>query len=1047
MPSTSISIREKGKKAFAAIASVLLVLSLSTLGLSSASSAPAASASEPASSAQGDFLVEDVSDEHMVPERVRALATKSVSPLALSDRISYLDATAKASAPESPQMFSIVEPGEVTYEPAMATYDFESPVVWKDTRHAKFIDRMDTADVAGYANTVYNNLKKFSDFDGVSDVLIEDDAYMLEDDENKWDATPDASATVGDVIRQDGLNYVVLAKIAVGDNTDWTSSDPRVDNVLNWSYAAWSAYLRDCPEYTYWYTRTLPQISLLPLNYSETKGRFAIVMVTDSKNAAGEETCVRNSQWDSAEKVKSTHSDMMAQVDSLVGQASVLGTDYDKLKLYNKWLCDNNSYQYGASTAEWIPFTAPAALLSMERGPVCEGYAKAMQLLCQRSSIPVTVQTGTTSEPHMWNLVQLAGSWYATDVTANDTGGTPERYLAAGSVTLGTTYKIDDSVVYSLTDGTPYMTFPFANAPQISASDYLVGDETIVSVPEEPIQVRYGQKVEELFPDPSALVKSNKEIEWCAWEDGGVPFSALGLQERRCIIQIAGAGEATTPTVRFEVLPVDVDPQISIATPTVEHTGSAIVPGVSVSHNGQAIDPSNYTVSCRNNVNVGTAILTVESVEGSPYTFSKSVTFQIVEKQDPVGPTPPSHDVVISPAPVYGSVSKISVKGLGEGDTVSYTPVKGSFEVIGDNIVPKSVGECEVMVSVATPPKAARAAFAFNYKFNVAKRPLDVTVRLDDRDYNGTAKATGTVSASNLAQGDGDGSAVTVKIDSATFADANAGSNKPASVKLSVTGPKSNCYTYPTELSATATIRPFDLSKTSVDIAGGNICNGKPVSLADTVSLSGIAGMSVKGTVEWFEDSSMTKKVEPGKTFAGKKGDALPLYYKVTAADTNYTGSKTGSAAFTFADDPVGAGNQNTNENQGSSSNENANQGGSTNTNTNANTGDQNQNQNQGGSNINTSVDENSNQDGSNTNESLNANVSENEPPDAGQASTGGVSGQDGEREGTAASGSSTGADSSSMTQTGDTVLGVVVIALLSLLGCTASIVVNRRRR
>ena len=67
-------------------------------------------------------------------------------------------------------------------------------------------------------------------------------------------------------------------------------------------------------------------------------------------------------------------------------------------------------------------YTAYGALV--EGKAVCEGYAKAMQLLLQQVSIPVTLVTGTvreSSEPHMWNLVSIHGETYHLDATWNDT--------------------------------------------------------------------------------------------------------------------------------------------------------------------------------------------------------------------------------------------------------------------------------------------------------------------------------------------------------------------------------------------------------------------------------------------------------------------------------------------------------------------------------------------------------------------------------------------------------------------------------------------------
>lgn len=54
---------------------------------------------------------------------------------------------------------------------------------------------------------------------------------------------------------------------------------------------------------------------------------------------------------------------------------------------------------------------------------VCEGYARAMQLLLHRAGIATTLVTGTsvrTGEEHMWNIVSVNGQNYHLDVTWDD---------------------------------------------------------------------------------------------------------------------------------------------------------------------------------------------------------------------------------------------------------------------------------------------------------------------------------------------------------------------------------------------------------------------------------------------------------------------------------------------------------------------------------------------------------------------------------------------------------------------------------------------------
>lgn len=95
-----------------------------------------------------------------------------------------------------------------------------------------------------------------------------------------------------------------------------------------------------------------------------------------------------------------------------------------QLAYFDNWLAANNTYNSAAADTEnyirqdQTPWNTLGALLS-EYSPVCEGYAKAFQLLCHRigvSCVPVS------SQGHMWNALEVDGAWYYMDCTWNDPG-------------------------------------------------------------------------------------------------------------------------------------------------------------------------------------------------------------------------------------------------------------------------------------------------------------------------------------------------------------------------------------------------------------------------------------------------------------------------------------------------------------------------------------------------------------------------------------------------------------------------------------------------
>ena len=74
---------------------------------------------------------------------------------------------------------------------------------------------------------------------------------------------------------------------------------------------------------------------------------------------------------------------------------------------------------------------------------VCDGYAKAIKLLCDREGIPCVIVAGTAvqsgnTDLHAWNCVQLEdGLWYALDATWDDRGDyAVSSYFLLGSASV-----------------------------------------------------------------------------------------------------------------------------------------------------------------------------------------------------------------------------------------------------------------------------------------------------------------------------------------------------------------------------------------------------------------------------------------------------------------------------------------------------------------------------------------------------------------------------------------------------------------------------------
>ena len=144
-------------------------------------------------------------------------------------------------------------------------------------------------------------------------------------------------------------------------------------------------------------------------------------------------------------------------------------SDYDISRILHDRLADANTYRGNIDDQ--------TAFGSLVRGEsVCAGYARGYQLLMQTLGIPVFVVTGhSKGEAHAWNLVQLDGEWYYTDVTwddQNDNGG--EIYYAY----LNLTYDriTEDHTATEWTDLLPRST--------ATAANYHVRNDAVMATPD-----------------------------------------------------------------------------------------------------------------------------------------------------------------------------------------------------------------------------------------------------------------------------------------------------------------------------------------------------------------------------------------------------------------------------------------------------------------------------------------------------------------------------------------------------------------------------------
>ena len=145
----------------------------------------------------------------------------------------------------------------------------------------------------------------------------------------------------------------------------------------------------------------------------------------------------------------------------IVKGASVYSRAYDKIKYFDAWLCSHNSYNddagssssgadYYAEKISGTPWSSVGAILSSSnssvKGPVCEGYSRAFQLLCSKVGIQAT-NVVSDSGWHMWNNLRYGNYWTGMDVTWNDSSGTKNYFCKTVNNTSG--HYLDDADFYT----------------------------------------------------------------------------------------------------------------------------------------------------------------------------------------------------------------------------------------------------------------------------------------------------------------------------------------------------------------------------------------------------------------------------------------------------------------------------------------------------------------------------------------------------------------------------------------------------------------------
>lgn len=123
----------------------------------------------------------------------------------------------------------------------------------------------------------------------------------------------------------------------------------------------------------------------------------------------------------------STYKSMKSKLDKKVNKlisATKSMNNYERVKYFHDYIVLNTNYVENNANSHNLYGVL------IEGEAVCEGYARALQYLCNKSGIECLFITGMSKDQHHgWNLVKLGGEFYHIDPTWNDPTGAPGDYI------------------------------------------------------------------------------------------------------------------------------------------------------------------------------------------------------------------------------------------------------------------------------------------------------------------------------------------------------------------------------------------------------------------------------------------------------------------------------------------------------------------------------------------------------------------------------------------------------------------------------------------
>ena len=270
--------------------------------------------------------------------------------------------------------------------------------------------------------------------------------------------------------------YYSASELGISDVSDSMAAFAYFEKVGLDIGSVLKSILADMPYDLYWYDKTAGTYiatgaSAVTITENDEKKikvvpRYSLKMYVASAYSASAEKKTYRVNTSKVRKASGAVSKAKSVVIS-----NLMKSDYEKLKAYNDWICDNVDYNFSAAGGK-VDFGDPWQLIYVfdddpKTKVVCEGYSKAFKLLCDLSEFndPDTdcyLMIGDMNGgAHMWNSVLMDdGRYYLVDVTNGDKGTIGYQYklfLAGYSGVVGSADK-----GFYVTCGTKKVTYEYS---------------------------------------------------------------------------------------------------------------------------------------------------------------------------------------------------------------------------------------------------------------------------------------------------------------------------------------------------------------------------------------------------------------------------------------------------------------------------------------------------------------------------------------------------------------------------------------------------------